>query len=34
MIAWADKLDGLVSLNSSLYGFRGRILIQDNADEM
>ena len=33
MIAWADKLDGLVSLNSSLYGFRGRILIQDDADE-
>ncbi len=34
LISWADSLDGMVTLDKKLYSFRGRILIDDSADEL
>lgn len=34
LIAWADSLDGIVSTDQDLWSFRGRILIDDSADNV
>lgn len=34
LIAWADSLDGMVQQDQDLYSFRGRILIDDSADDV
>ena len=34
LIAWADSLDGIIPQDQDLYSFRGRILIDDTADNI
>ena len=34
LISWADRLDGMVPMDKKLYGFRGRILIESDADDL
>ncbi|MDQ2771302.1 MAG: ATP-binding protein [Bacteroidota bacterium] len=34
LIAWADSLDGMIQQDQDLYSFRGRILINDTADNV
>ncbi len=34
LIAWADSLDGIVGTDQDLWSFRGRILINDSADNV
>jgi hypothetical protein len=34
LIAWADSLDGIVGQDQDLYSFRGRIIIDDTADNV
>ena len=33
LISWADPLNGLISQDQQLYSFRGRLLIDDTADD-
>lgn len=33
LIAWADSLDGIIPLDQDYYAFRGRIFIDDSADD-
>ena len=34
LISWADHLDGIVPYDQDFYAFRGRILIDESADEL
>ncbi|AMJ67541.1 hypothetical protein AXW84_20575 [Hymenobacter sp. PAMC 26628] len=34
LIAWADSLDGMIQTDQDLWSFRGRILIDDSADNV
>ena len=34
LISWADSLNGQISLDQDMYSFRGRILIESNADDI
>jgi len=34
LISWADSLDGIVGSDQDLWSFRGRILIDDSADNV
>ena len=34
LIAWADSLDGMIGYDQDLWSFRGRILIDDSADNV
>lgn len=34
LISWADRLEGMIPRDKKLYGFRGRIMISSDADDL